>query len=404
MALKTRLMSCFATLLICLSFFFLPQVALAQNLPDVALEHIPVCTVGNPNIPRCHARVVTDHKGKPLVTTAPTGLSPQQLRAAYNLPTTTSVTRTIAIVDAFDQPNILSDLNVYSTQFGLPTLTACPVSSGTPANPCFEKVDQRGGTTYPSSNGGWGLEISLDVEMAHAICQNCNILLVEADDNYFSSLMAAVDRAVAMGAYVVSNSYGAREFSSETFYDSHFNIPGVAMTVSSGDSGYGTEYPAASRYVTATGGTTLTMSGVSFISETAWSGAGSGCSSYETKPSWQKDTGCGRRTIADVSAVANPNTGVSVYDTLPYSGQVGWFKVGGTSVAAPIIAGVYALQGDVTTSSAAASLPYGRTQFLRDITSGQNGYCGFWVRYLCRAQAGYDGPTGLGSPLGINAF
>jgi len=202
---------------------------------------------------------------------------------------------------------------------------------------------------------------------------------------------------------VISNSYGGSEFSTETSstYDGHFNHPGIAITVSSGDAGYGVEYPAASRYVTSVGGTTLTRSGSGFT-ESAWSGAGSGCSAYEAKPSWQHDTSCSRRTVADVSAVANPSTGVAVYDSYGSTGGANWYVFGGTSVAAPIIAGVYALSG--ITSGYPAQLAYTTSGGLWDVVSGSNakGKC----RYgnLCSGAVGYDGPSGMGTPKGTSAF
>jgi subtilase family serine protease len=257
---------------------------------------------------------------------------------------------------------------------------------------------------YPRRDAGWALEISLDVEVAHAICPNCQILLVEASSNQFSDLGAAVDTAARLGANVISNSYGGSEFSSETSaaYDGHFNRPGIAITVSSGDSGYGVQYPAASRYVTAVGGTTLRLtSSNTRLSETTWSGAGSGCSAYEPKQSWQSDPGCSRRTVADVSADADPSTGASVYDTTRYQGQTGWYKVGGTSLSAPIVAGVYALAGNAG-STTYGSYPYSHASSLFDVVSGSNGSCG--GSYLCTAVAGYDGPTGLGTPNGLGGF
>ena len=276
--------------------------------------------------------------------------------------------------------------------FGLPTCTT--------ANGCFKKVNQNGGTRYPRANGGWSQEISLDLDMASAVCPYCRIILVEAGSNSLGNLFAAVDQAVQQGAVAISNSYGAGEFSSEASYDSHFKHPGIAITVSSGDNGYGVEYPAASPYVTAVGGTSLTGSGSSW-SETVWSGAGSGCSAYETKPSWQTDAGCGKRTVADVAAVANPNTGVAVYDSYRYAGMSGWLVFGGTSVAAPIIAGVNALAGN-TAVFGNASYAYSHAAALNDVTSGSNGSCG--GSYLCTAKPGYDGPTGNGTPNGTGGF
>lgn len=389
----------FLLLLLLPLFFLVSQTGFAQGNQRSNRE---VCERGQDEL-RCHSRVITDQNGKPTTTQTPTGLGPAQFRGAYlaSASATVSTNQTIAIVDAYDHPRILSDLNTYSAQFGIPGLASCPVSAGTTSSPCFQKVDQNGGSSYPRTNSKWALEIALDVEAAHALCQNCNILLVEAKSASYGDLMAAVDRAVAMGAKVVSNSYGSNEFSSETQIDSHFNKAGVAFTFSSGDSGYGTSYPAASQYVTAVGGTTLNMNGNSYVSESVWSGAGSGCSLYESKPSWQTDTGCSNRTIADVSADADPNTGAAVYDSVSYFGYKGWFTVGGTSLASPLVAAVYAL-GGVPAGSSPSSLPYANVSALRDITSGSNGTCN--PTYLCTGTAGYDGPTGLGSPNGTAAF
>ena len=220
-----------------------------------------------------------------------------------------------------------------------------------------------------------------------------------------ADLAASVDRAVALGATVISNSYGAREFSGETSFDTHFNHPGTAITVSSGDNGYGVEYPAASPYVTAVGGTSLRRASTSRgWSETAWSGAGSGCSALETRVSWQPTSSfCSRRAVADVSAVADPNTGVSVYDSTPYNGAAGWMTFGGTSVASPVIAGVYGLAGNARTVDT-RSYPYSNAGSLFDVTSGTNGRCKRNVSALCTARTGWDGPTGLGTPNGIGAF
>jgi hypothetical protein len=300
--------------------------------------------------------------------------------------------QTIAIVDAYDDPNAESDLGVYRSQFGLPPCTA--------ANGCFSKVNQTGGTSYPRGDAGWAQEISLDLDMASAICPNCKILLVEATSNSFANLGGAVDYAAAH-ANVVSNSYGGSEFSLETSsaYNGHYNHPGVAITASSGDSGYGVQFPAASQYVTAVGGTSLARdSSARGWSETVWSGAGSGCSTYVPKPAWQTDGDCSRRTVADVSADADPNTGVSVYDTYRTGG---WLVFGGTSVAAPIIASVYALAGNAG-SVTYGSFPYSRSSALYDVRSGSNGSCG--GSYLCTAGPGFDGPTGLGTPNGSGAF
>ncbi len=381
--------------------FFGFSLLLKSNVFADNNSNAPVCP-GNPHDSfRCHARVVTDDKGQPQASSNPRGYGPAQFLGAYNLTGQASGNPVIAIVDAYNHPNILSDLNTYSAQFGIPQLSNCSGPIAGAAGPCFQKVDQRGGTAYPQTNAGWALEIALDVEAAHAVCQNCKILLVEADSNSYTNLMAAIDQARALGADVISNSYGSSEFSGENTYDSHFSA-GPVYTFSSGDSGYGSSYPAASPLVTSVGGTTLNLSGNSYVSESVWSGTGSGCSLYEPQPAWQTSlglSGCSNRIIADVSADADPNTGAAVYDSVRYQGKKGWFQVGGTSLSSPLIAGVYALSGNFGNG-----LPYSQGIVgtnLHDITNGSNGSCGI---YLCTAGAGYDGPTGLGTPKGIGAF
>jgi Putative Ig domain len=327
----------------------------------------------------------------------PAGYGPSDLASAYRLPGTGSG-QTVAIVDAFDDPNAESDLAVYRAQYSLPPCTT--------ANGCFRKTDQNGGTDYPVPNVGWAEEISLDVDMVSAACPGCHILLVEAASNGFDDIGTAENEAVALGASYVSNSYGGLEDPSELAADRYYNHPGVAITVASGDAGYVTEWPAASPYVTAVGGTRLTQSVTERgWTETAWStdpaeGAGSGCSNIEVaKPSWQDDTGCPNRTIADVAAVADPATGVAVYDSFQVGG---WNVFGGTSVATPIIASVYALAGRPVPDSYPASYPYASSSGLNDVTSGATAQCD--PSYLCTAQPGYDGPTGLGTPNGLSAF
>jgi subtilase family serine protease len=366
----------------------------AQAAPGKA--HKRVCAKPTGLVAACHAVVVTDSGGKPLATAAPAGYGPADLRSAYSLTATGDATQTIGIVDAYDDPTAESDLAVYRSQYGLPPCTS--------ADGCFRKVNQRGGSTPPRKDGGWAQEISLDLDMASAICPGCRILLVETDSNAFTSLAAGVDTAVALGATTVSNSYGGGEFAQETTatYGGHYNHPGVAITASSGDSGYGVEFPAASPYVTAVGGTSLRRDGSARgWSESAWSGAGSGCSAYAPKQSWQTDGACPRRTVADVSAIADPNTGVAVYDSTRYQGASGWLVFGGTSVSAPIVAGVYALAGNAATVTY-GSYPYSHSGALNDVTTGSNGSCN--ATYLCTAGAGFDGPTGLGTPNGTGAF
>ncbi|GAA1365007.1 S53 family peptidase [Streptomyces beijiangensis] len=365
-----------------------------------------------PNVMACKALRVssgTVHAAKTetikpnAAAAAPSGYGPTQLQAAYGLTSAAASNgsgATIAIVDAYNDPNAEADLAKYRTQYGL---SAC-----TTANGCFKKVSQTGSTTsLPASDAGWSEEISLDLDMASAVCPNCHILLVEAKTASMANLGTAVNEAVTLGAKYVSNSYGGSESSSDTSYDTkYFNHPGVAITVSAGDSGYGAEYPAASKYVTSVGGTALsTSSSTRGWAETVWStssteGTGSGCSAYDAKPTWQTDTSCTKRMISDVSAVADPATGVAVYDS--YGITAGWYTFGGTSVSSPIIAAVYAISGTPSTGSYPAAFPYAHTSSLNDVTSGSNGTC--TVSYYCTAKSGYDGPTGLGTPSGTAAF
>ena len=321
---------------------------------------------------------------------------PLYLQSAYVTPSATNgAGQTVAIVDAYNDPSAETDLGNYRSYFGL---SACSTANG-----CFRKVDEHGGTNYPSGNTGWSQEISLDLDMVSALCANCHILLVEASSASISDLGTAVNGAVALGANVVSNSYGGPEYPGETLDSTlYYNHPGVAVTVAAGDSGYGPEFPAASNTVTAVGGTSLQQAintGARNATETVWSGTGSGCSAYEPKPAWQTDKGCTSRTISDVSAVADPSTGVWVYDT--YGGG-SWTVFGGTSVATPIVGAVYALAGNAPGSTQMNSLPYADPAARNDVTSGSNGSCS--VAYLCNGEVGYDGPTGLGTPNGVAAF
>jgi len=340
---------------------------------------------------------VTPHRraAHPNAIPAGVGYGPADLQSAYSLPSSTAgAGQTVAVVDAFSNPDIASDLAAYRSAAGLPA-----------AN--FRVVNQNGqASPLPATNTGWGMEESLDVDMVSAICPNCAIILVEANDNSMSNLGAAVNTAVSLGAKFVSNSYGGGESLSDPAFDSQFfNHPGVAVTASAGDSGFGVEYPAASRFVTAVGGTSLTRAATTRgWAETVWSGTGSGCSAVDAKPSWQAGvaTQCARRANNDVSAVADPNTGVAVYDTFGTGGT--WLEVGGTSASAPIIAAVYALAGAPTVGTSPASYPYAHTASLFDVTSGSNGRCSRATPVLCKGQAGYDGPTGLGTPNGTAAF
>jgi fibronectin type 3 domain-containing protein len=358
---------------------------LAQRRTDVAASAAPTPPGTTPD--RAAGTATLGNNG---------AYDPSYLQSAYNTPSATNgVGQTVAIVDAYDDPSVATDLNTYRTQFGLPACTT--------ANGCFRKVNEHGGTTYPAGNTSWGQEISLDVDMVSAICPNCHILLVEATSPSIADLGTGVNEAVALGANVVSNSYGGPEYSTEaTDNAKYYSHPGVAVTVAAGDDGYGPEFPSTSNTVTAVGGTSLlqaTNTGTRNATETVWSGSGSGCSSYEAKPAWQADSGCTKRTSTDVSAIGDPNTGVWVSDT--YGGG-GWLVFGGTSVATPIIGAVYALAANAPSTTAMNSLPYAHPGALNDVTSGSNGSCA--VAYLCNGEVGYDGPTGLGTPNGLAAF
>ncbi|MFG2435332.1 putative Ig domain-containing protein [Streptomyces sp. NPDC048508] len=370
----------------------------------VATKHL-CAQAARPGTMSCFAQRRTDIAQKlaaavsPDAAAAVSGLSPANLHSAYNLPSTGGSGLTVAVVDAYNDPNAAADLATYRSQFGL---SAC-----TKANGCFKQVSQTGSTTsLPTNDSGWAGEEALDIDMVSAVCPNCNIVLVEAGSANDTDLGAAENEAVSLGAKFVSNSWGGDESSSQTGEDtSYFKHPGVAITVSSGDEAYGAEYPATSQYVTAVGGTALTTSSSSRgWSESVWKtssteGTGSGCSAYDTKPSWQTDTGCSKRMESDVSAVADPATGVAVYDT--YGGS-GWAVYGGTSASAPIIAGVYALAGTPGSADYPAKYPYSHTSSLYDVTSGNNGSCS--PSYFCTAGTGYDGPTGWGTPNGTAAF
>lgn len=407
------------------------------NVPSFVVYSKAVCpgpvSVGNA---RCNSWVVTDAKGTPKATgivensqaakgshggkgsggggggssappPPPSGAyGPLQFQTAYGLSNILSGGATVAIVDAYDDPNITQDLASYIAAYQAAyqsTYQSTPFcTSG-----CFEKVDQTGGTHYPKPNQGWALEISLDVETVRAACPDCNILLVEAKSSSFTNLLAAEKYAEQQAeVVVVSNSWGGSEFSSETSYDNEFNTM-LPITFSSGDSGYGVEWPAASPNVTAVGGTTLYLNtNDTRQSERAWSGSGSGCSAYEAQPTWQYSlglSGCNNRMIADVSADADPATGAAVYDSYGYQGQSGWFTVGGTSLASPLIASTYALaeSNDPGDDPSSVDEIYNSSSLLYDVTSGSSGTCG---TFLCDAGTGYDGPTGLGTPDGAGAF
>ena len=336
----------------------------------------------------------------------PSGYGPSELQQAYNLTAASAANgkgETVAIVDAYDDPAALSDLATYRAEWNLPPLCA---GGGTRSCVTVTKVNQRGGTwPLPAPDPGWSQEISVDLDMVSATCPHCDILLVEASAATIGDLGAAENTAAAADPVSIGNSFGISETGAETTEDRYFSHPGITITAAAGDDGYGTQYPAASPAVVAVGGTTLsTATGSSRgWSETAWSGDGSGCSSFEAQPTWQSKVSairsvCSQRAIADVSAVADPETGVAVYDSY---GLPGWTVFGGTSVSAQIIAAVYALaDGRIGAGNAAGLYRAGSSDFF-DVTSGNDGSC---ASDLCTAQAGWHRTHRLGTPDGTGAF
>jgi IPT/TIG domain len=384
------------------------------------------CRAPRPGAAACTALRLVSAPGIP--GAAATGaaaqyLTPQDLHAAYGLPSEThfSSTQTVAVIDAFDDPTAEADLGVYDETYGLPACTS--------ANGCFRKLNEHGqASPLPPENGEWASEISIDVQMARAICQNCHILLVEASSEEFSDLGTAVTAAVSAGATEVSNSYGGPEEPAlaSLFTElnaSYYKHLGVVITASSGDCGYLNEacpgqlatpqFPADSPNVVAVGGTSL-IDRKETWSSTVWQEGGGGCSQIFAAPSWQSAvsdfaaTGCGaQRSVADVAAVGNPNTGVEIYDSTPEAvgGPIGWGVWGGTSVASPIIAAEFGLAGGAHGVAFPAATIYahlGDSEALYDVISGANGLCGTSIS--CQAAVGYDGPSGVGSPIGLRAF
>jgi subtilase family serine protease len=316
----------------------------------------------------------------------PSGLGATDLETAYNLPSSTNgAGQTVAVVDAYDNPNAVANAAVYASTYGLPA-------------PNVLKYNQTGQqSNYPRGDTGWGLEEALDIDMMIAGCPQCKILLVEGNSNSNANLEAAVAEAAKLGATVISNSYSGGGSNK-----SAYNIPGVTILASAGDSGYGIADPADIPTVVSVGGTHLVKGGGSRgWTETVWNGTGSGCAnSSDAKPSWEKakwTPGCNNRVANDVSAVA---TGVTLYDTYGYGGFV---TVAGTSISSPLVGSIFALAGNATTQNGGKTFWMKKHhQFLFDITSGSNGSC--TPAYLCTAEVGYDGPTGWGTPNGIGAF
>jgi subtilase family serine protease len=363
--------------------------------PNVAAA----CPDTTPGVVRCFALIRSGAQTVPDGGSGPNGgFTPVQLEKAYNLPSSTKGSgQLVAIVDAYDNPNVASDLAFFRSYFGLPA-----------AN--FTKYNQDGQVgNYPSGNTGWGAEEELDVDMVSVSCPKCTIELIEANSNGSADLETAEAEAVTLGAHIVSNSWGCYAGVSCTVSQSYFDTPDIEYLFASGDNGYGYGLPPPAAFGTtiAVGGTSLYTSSKTKrgFSETAWLGTDSGCGT-STKPSWQHDPGCTFRMGNDVAALADPATGPAIYDTY---GLKGWLVGGGTSTATPLLAGVFGLAGNASSQNAGQAFwekRYEKSSDLNDITKGHNGVCS--PTYFCtdgtHEYRGYGGPTGWGTPNGIGAF
>jgi len=334
----------------------------------------------------------------------PQGWGPQAIESAYQLPASRDPHQTVAVVDAYSTPHLAADLGAYREHYGL---LPCTTATG-----CLRIVNQDGNTApLPAPDPlGWGVEETLDVAMASAACPRCKILVVAAKSASFADLAAAENTAARLGAQAISDSYGARESGFNQRYAQAYDHPGHTIVAASGDSGFtAASFPANLATVTAAGGTQLARaSNTRGWTERVWhtpgAAAGSGCSAYLAKPSWQHDPHCHRRTTADVAALAS---NIPIYDSSlqPYGGP--WVSVGGTSASSPLIAGVYALAGNA--AHITPGYPYRHRAHLFDTTTGNNALPGTPAAacggdYLCTAKPGYDAPTGLGTPHGTGSF
>jgi subtilase family serine protease len=348
-------------------------------------------------------------------------LGAPQLQQAYNLPSLTAGSgQTVGIVDAYDDPTAESDLAKYRSHFNLP---ACTTSNG-----CFRKLNEKGDASpLPLADNNWAGEISLDLDMVSAICPKCHIVLIEAHSNSMKDLAISARAAHAAGAGVISNSYGGSECVQDQFgrikcqsplsLAGYYKIPKTIFTASSGDNSWfaGPQSPADFGTVVAVGGTSLySYNNSRGWLEAAWSNAGSGCSRYVKRPAWipaSTDCAGGMRPISDVSAVADPYTGVLVYQTYPAT-RGGFYVYGGTSAASPIVAGIYALAGNAASQNYGATLYKAPAGSLTDVAVGSNGIIGLHNSAgqsckpitICTAMPGWDGPTGNGTAFGLKAF
>jgi subtilase family serine protease len=352
----------------------------------------PACPAPKrPGEMRCFALVNTGVQANEI---GPAGYAPSDFQSAYHLPSSTKGKgQTVAIVDAFDNPNVASDLNTYRSRFGLPKVN-------------FKKYNQVGKTkNYPTENAGWGVEEDLDVDMVSASCPNCTIWLIEATSNSSTNLDAAEREAVKLGATIVTNSWGGGCVGS--CYGTYFDTPGVTYLASAGDGGYGDVYPMELATVVAVGGTSLYESGgTRHWTEVAWEYTGGGCATAITKPSWQHDPDCTGNMRNDVAADADPATGAAEYDTFE---EGGWIQVGGTSLSSPLTAGIFALAGNSTTQNGGEAFWKAKGKHLFPVTSGID-FCppSATAPYFCTMGTGeyltYGGPDGWGTPDGIAAY
>jgi subtilase family serine protease len=376
----------------------------ARPAPSRTAQMRAACPTAKPGYARCFAlyraqtsvnrAIAAGISGRP---SRPIGLTPKEIERAYRLPINANSHQTVAVSIAFDTPNLSKYLAHYRSFFGLPP---CTVATG-----CFRKVNQHGKASPLPLSGvgsGWDLEATLDVSMISVACPHCKIIVVEAQDPSFNNLARSEDAAVRLGAEVVSNSYGGRENGEALDFSKAYNHRGHTIVVSAGDFGFtAANFPADLASVTAAGGTELVRGHTKRgWRESAWFAGSSGCSGYVSKPAWQHDRHCPGRTVADVSAVA---MNIPIYN----KNYGGWITVAGTSVSAPLLAGIYGLAGNA--SKIPLGYAYSHRRGLFDITRGNNSIfvsakqaCG--DDYLCVAKKGYDAPTGLGSPDGISAF
>ncbi|HET9621394.1 MAG TPA: hypothetical protein VFP84_08520 [Kofleriaceae bacterium] len=407
----------FSTLPFALTALSLAACALPSDEPTTTMTddeirvsaNLRVCSNDSDEV-QCHARVLVDDFGQLRPNATPAGLSPQTLRSFYGITSTGNTNTTVAIVDAQGYPNALAHLQTYRSTFGLPAISAC----STGQKPCLAVVNQNCATSpLPATDVGWDQETALDLDMVSAMCPNCNILLVQGSTASFSNLAAAANRAATCAAtgqtpIAISNSYGGGESGTTSFAASYIHA-GITVTASTGDSGFGAgpQFPATATTtagaVLAVGGTTVHLGATP--RETVWSSGGAGCSTVYGKPAFQSTTAinaiCPNRSVADVAAVGDPNTGVAVF--APTSTTAAAFQVfGGTSVSAPLIAGIVGSTGVGVSNATFYARVAANGGLVFDVTSGSDGTCSPAGR--CTAQAGYDGPTGLGTPVGPGAL